>query len=159
LIVIDAERCDGCGTCVEVCPDGAIYLVDGVATVDQALCRECEACIAACPREAISYSREAAKPRAEPERLPARRPEPEVIQIRTETAPLRAKVLPVVSAALVWAGRELLTYLTDYALDNLDRRTVSRGTRVEPRREVEATPRTGGEGRGGRQRRRRHRGG
>jgi NAD-dependent dihydropyrimidine dehydrogenase PreA subunit len=159
LIVIDAERCDGCGTCVKVCPDGAIYLVDGVAMVDQALCRECEACIAACPWEAISYSCEAVKPRAEPERLPARRPEPEVIQVRTETAPLRAKVLPVVSAALVWAGRELLTYLTDYALDNLDRRTVSPGTRVEPRREVEAASRMGGGGRGGRQRRRRHRGG
>jgi Fe-S-cluster-containing hydrogenase component 2 len=159
LIVIDAERCDGCGTCVKVCPDGAIYLVDGVAAVDQALCRECEACIAACPLEAISYSRETAKPRAEPERLPARRPEPEVIQVRTETAPRRSKVLPVVSAALVWAGRELLTYLTDYALDNLDRRTVSPGRRVEPRREVEAASRTGGGGRGGRQRRRRHRGG
>jgi len=159
LIVIDAERCDGCGTCVKVCPDGAIYLVDGVATVEQALCRECEACIAACPREAISYFREAAKPRPEPERLPARRPEPEVIQVRTETAPLRARVLPVVSAALVWAGRELLTYLTDYALDNLDRRTVSPGTHVEPRREVEAASRTGGGSKGGRQRRRRHRGG
>ena len=159
MIVIDAERCDGCGTCVKVCPEGAIYLVDGLAVVDQALCRECEACIAACPREAISYSREAATYQAETGRLPARRPEPEVIQVRTETAPLRAKVLPVVGAALVWAGRELLTYLADYALDNLDRRTVLPGTRAEPRRQVEAASRTGGGGRGGRQRRRRHRGG
>ena len=158
MILIDARRCDGCGACVEVCPEGAIYLVDGRATVDGTLCRECEACIAVCPTEAISYSSEPVTPRAEPERLPARRPEPEVIQIRPDTLPLRSKVLPVVSAALVWAGREVLTYLADYALDNLDRRTVSTETRAATRNGPKEGSGTGGRGQGGRRRRRRHRG-
>jgi Fe-S-cluster-containing hydrogenase component 2 len=132
---------------VEVCPEGALYLVDHKATVDTSLCRECEACIAACPTEAISLTSQPA--------MPVPRPEPEVIQVRAEPAPLpvRARVLPVVGAAIVWAGREIVPRLADFFLDTLDRQAVEK-------RQIPAVQQgtgNGSQGRGGGGRRRRRR--
>ncbi|AAB90887.1 ferredoxin (fdx-3) [Archaeoglobus fulgidus DSM 4304] len=51
--VVDASLCDGCGTCVDECPVGAIELND-YAHVDEEICTECGACVDVCPTEAIS---------------------------------------------------------------------------------------------------------
>jgi NAD-dependent dihydropyrimidine dehydrogenase PreA subunit len=147
MIVVRAECCDGCGECVEVCPTSAIYLVDGVATVDHALCRECEVCLTACPREALVVMDEW-QPEAEPVWLPALRSESEMVQVKAEPAPLavRSRVLPLVGAALAWAGREIVPRLADYVLYSLDRRLTgqrevstqtgerdpARGSKVQP---------------------------
>ena len=50
---IDPEKCDGCGTCVEVCPTEAISIDDGKVEVDEDECVECESCKDECPKEAI----------------------------------------------------------------------------------------------------------
>ena len=50
---VDVTRCTGCGACVEVCPVGAVALVDGKARVDEELCTGCGACVDACPEGAI----------------------------------------------------------------------------------------------------------
>ena len=50
---IDPDKCDGCGTCVEVCPNEAITLND-VAHIDEEECVECESCVDECPNKAIS---------------------------------------------------------------------------------------------------------
>jgi ferredoxin len=50
---IDVARCTGCGACVQVCPVGAMSLVDGKASVDEEACTGCEACVDACPEGAI----------------------------------------------------------------------------------------------------------
>jgi len=46
LPVIDRELCVGCGTCVELCPTGAVELVDGFPVIvrpeDCVYCGECE---------------------------------------------------------------------------------------------------------------------
>jgi len=127
VIAINAERCNGCGACVEVCPTGALHLVDGRVTLDGALCRECEACLAACPNGVIILVVQE-EPVAEAVRLPAllpegpRRLEPEVIPIRVlpATLPLRSRALPMVGAVLAWAGREIRPWLADLLLDTLD---------------------------------------
>ena len=51
--VIDASICDGCGACVEVCPESAISLRGGAAHLNEVLCSGCGACIPSCPRDAI----------------------------------------------------------------------------------------------------------
>jgi len=168
VITIDVARCTGCGACVDVCPTGALYLVDGKAVVDDALCRECEACLAACPCEAITLTtRQEAAP--EPVRLPAIRPEPEVIRVTTSPTPLRSgtlakplplryRVLPVLGAALTWTGREIIPRLGELFLERLDRQAAA-ATRQA--RNVARPTSSGGrrEGRGGGRRRRERRGG
>lgn len=53
-MVIDKERCLGCGKCVEACLTGALALVNKKATlVDERLCDGFGSCIAACPHDAI----------------------------------------------------------------------------------------------------------
>jgi heterodisulfide reductase subunit A len=52
--VVDAERCTGCGTCVKVCPYGAIQRnEDRKAVVTAAVCKGCGTCVATCPERAI----------------------------------------------------------------------------------------------------------
>lgn len=63
IAMIDGDLCSGCGTCISVCPYGAIG-ADGksgevllVAKVDPALCQGCGACAVSCPSRAIEMSR------------------------------------------------------------------------------------------------------
>jgi heterodisulfide reductase subunit A len=59
--VVSPDECRGCGFCVEVCPFGAIELVDEnrmgnivkVALVNEALCKGCGSCAVACLSGAI----------------------------------------------------------------------------------------------------------
>ena len=135
MIAIDTERCDGCGVCVDACATGAIYLVSGKAAVDDALCSDFReematstaACVTACPAEAIVLSEYPREPAQDLNRLPAQRPEPEVVVVGTKPVPasLRATVLPVVGAAMAWAGREIVPRLADYLLQSLDRRATN----------------------------------
>ncbi|MBN2005262.1 MAG: 4Fe-4S binding protein [Anaerolineae bacterium] len=50
---LDVARCTGCGACVEICPGGALTLVENKACLNDALCRGCEACVQACPVGAL----------------------------------------------------------------------------------------------------------
>jgi NAD-dependent dihydropyrimidine dehydrogenase PreA subunit len=164
MLVIHAERCSGCGTCVEVCPDGAIYLVDGKAVVDGTLCRHSEAClsacITACPMEAIEWVEEATIVASEPVRVPAPRPVPEIVPVTTESlVPVRAKVLSAVGAGLIWAGREIVPRLAEYALHSLDRRAAEKQRMRALRDARNNGSRACSRGSGGRRRRRRRRGG
>ena len=45
--------CMGLGSCVSVCPQGAIQLLDGVAVVNRNLCVACGLCVKACPKGLI----------------------------------------------------------------------------------------------------------
>lgn len=50
---IDAERCTGCGVCVELCQLGAISLVADQAHVSEELCNGCGLCLDGCPENAV----------------------------------------------------------------------------------------------------------
>ena len=55
-IVIDEEKCDGCGLCVTGCHEGALAIVDGKARlVRENFCDGMGSCIGECPQKAISF--------------------------------------------------------------------------------------------------------
>lgn len=45
-----SKRCVACGSCIKVCPRGALIIKDGIiAIVDKELCVGCGMCVKACP--------------------------------------------------------------------------------------------------------------
>ncbi len=122
VVYVDEARCKGCGLCIETCPLGAIALVDNVATIDQGRCTGCQACVQACPNGAILVVTEpveekAMLPRVPPiSRVASRRP-------ASLTVPLRPQLVPLVSSALVFLGREVVPRLIPRLVNALDRGT------------------------------------
>lgn len=47
------DKCEGCGECVEICPVGAITLVDGKSSLERGKCTGCASCVAVCPTTAL----------------------------------------------------------------------------------------------------------
>jgi NAD-dependent dihydropyrimidine dehydrogenase PreA subunit len=53
-VVVDQEKCTGCGTCEDICPVEAIKVEDVKAVVDDEACVDCGTCIEECSEKAIS---------------------------------------------------------------------------------------------------------
>ena len=55
--MIDKTKCIGCGSCIDICPVGAIsFDDDSKAKIDQTKCIKCGACEATCPAQAIKIA-------------------------------------------------------------------------------------------------------
>ena len=52
--VVDAEQCNACKSCEEVCPSDAVKVQDTVAVVVDDDCIDCNACVDACTNGAIT---------------------------------------------------------------------------------------------------------
>ena len=125
---VEKANCIGCGDCAELCPAGAIALVDGRAHIDQEACADCGSCAVACPQSAIvmdlaanlaptavrstiSLSTIGAPASALKTSSVVYRPEVEVLPAEPHGSRLWPMVAPLagtLGSALVWAARELL---------------------------------------------------
>lgn len=53
-VIIDREKCIGCGQCVSDCVAGFLFLADGKANTKSGGCISCGHCYAVCPQNAVS---------------------------------------------------------------------------------------------------------
>jgi len=52
--LIDSNKCDGCGNCIEACPFDVFEIKNGKVIVKHPeKCKKCRACMSACPNNAI----------------------------------------------------------------------------------------------------------
>jgi NAD-dependent dihydropyrimidine dehydrogenase PreA subunit len=54
-IIIDYDKCEACGDCVETCPAEVLEMQDGkpvVVNIDE--CLECESCVEVCEPGAVT---------------------------------------------------------------------------------------------------------
>lgn len=55
IVIIDEERCDGCGLCIDACVEGALRIIDGKARlISENYCDGLGACLGDCPQNAIT---------------------------------------------------------------------------------------------------------
>jgi len=159
-MVVDQAACNGCGACVDVCPNDAIRLVLGKAVMDQEKCAACAVCVDACPTHAIT---EDASIVAVPEPVEPVAKLPTVIVPAPEMARTSSTWL---GTALAFVGREIVPRL----LDVLEQRLLSPAqssaqspavsssskTKINPPVQREARQTGGPRGRGLKRRRRRY---
>lgn len=51
---VNPELCMNCGSCEDICPTGAVSIIDNVAFIDEDNCKKCRICVTVCPVEAIN---------------------------------------------------------------------------------------------------------
>ncbi len=122
IIKIDQSKCNGCGLCAAACHEGAIGMVDGVATLlRDDYCDGLGDCLPACPtgaisfeeREALAYDEEAVKANmakkeaeASAQGCTAPKAQPARVDSQLQNWPPQIKLAPI--QAPYYAGANLL---------------------------------------------------
>jgi NAD-dependent dihydropyrimidine dehydrogenase PreA subunit len=164
-LFINQELCDGCGACVEACPNEAISVLDGKAGIDELLCTSCESCASLCPVGAIQnvpistptvYIPNSSVVSSRDVRIA----EPQVVEVLVPN-PKRVSLMERLGVALFSFGREVLPYAIDGLVATLEQRIASprvRGTMISSQPTVDRELSRGGVGSQQRRRRRVRRG-
>lgn len=118
MIYIQSQQCEGCGACMDVCPVGAIHLINQIATIDYDKCQNCEVCVTACSNNAIVAILEQEPVSDIPSLIPVPS-QPAVVQYASP----KASIMPWVGTALAFVGREILPRVAVSLLEAWDHRT------------------------------------
>jgi ferredoxin len=51
---VDPELCTACGTCIDKCPESALFMDEDIPQVDADMCITCFCCQEMCPEKAIA---------------------------------------------------------------------------------------------------------
>jgi NAD-dependent dihydropyrimidine dehydrogenase PreA subunit len=124
MMIVDLEKCTGCGECLDACSVEAISLIEGKAAIDVDTCLSCGACSQACPAGAITEIRLPVPVKTvaiQPVRPQTSSP---VLVVRAESRLAWAR------PALYFLGREIVPRLADALMAALDRR-LSASPQVE----------------------------
>jgi len=54
IVTINEEKCQGCGECVDICPNEVLGLENEKAVVVNDDCAGCESCVETCPEDSIT---------------------------------------------------------------------------------------------------------
>jgi nitroreductase/NAD-dependent dihydropyrimidine dehydrogenase PreA subunit len=55
MVVIENDKCTGCGSCVKICHEHCITLTGETVSINYELCSTCTQCVAICPEQALSW--------------------------------------------------------------------------------------------------------
>ncbi len=57
-VIVDADKCIGCGACVDVCPSSVFEMDDSGKSkvINESACVACMSCVGVCPTEAITVT-------------------------------------------------------------------------------------------------------
>ncbi len=117
-MIVNHKQCDGCGLCVGICPNGAIFIHDDKAFVDQSKCTFCQSCIEACSTGALQLLKNN-------EQIITTNPGPiEVIQPQTILDSPHKKNGPA-SKVLFLAGQYILPRMINGLINFLELRLAS----------------------------------
>ncbi len=61
LCIVDESRCEGCGTCEQICPFEAVNVIDETAAIEATACMGCGVCVDKCQQGALCLTRDASK--------------------------------------------------------------------------------------------------
>jgi NAD-dependent dihydropyrimidine dehydrogenase PreA subunit len=126
MIAIDHLLCDGCKTCIDICPEDALDFRDGVIVVDGSLCRGCYACANICPQGAI-FPVEEVPSMEQPKRqisVPPPREQALVEPSPSRSLTIRELAVPALGSFLLWTGKELLPRILNSITLHLDTNTT-----------------------------------
>jgi len=56
MVVIDDNKCKGCGDCIKICHESCMYLEKDKIKIDYEYCSACSQCIAICSKQALSWN-------------------------------------------------------------------------------------------------------
>lgn len=146
MLYVDSVRCTGCGACIESCHVGALSMRDKTAWIDEDLCDQCEACLPVCPAGAIILL-QVVDPTMS---LSLSSPTGTKLDKKADSdlslgKSIRGLVKPTLSAALYWAGTELLPHLDSIVSELiLYRKQVASPTLASNTRELSTEFKPGG---------------
>lgn len=123
IIKIDADKCNGCGACASACHEGAIEMVNGIATLTREdYCDGLGDCLPACPTGAITFEKREAPAYNEEAVIKSKMQKAADISSELMQWPVQIKLVPANAPYFDGANLLIAADCTAYAYGNFHNR-------------------------------------